>query len=82
MFICTYDMSVVERTWLPPRLILGGDSGCRLLHPGVAMVRHGNRPLHHPRNVLEEGVGMLSPRGESQISGGLVRTLEIFYLFL
>ena len=75
-------MSVVERTWLPPRLILGGDSGCRLLHPWVAMVCHGNRPLHHPCNVLEEGVRMLSPRGESQISGGLVRTLEIFYLFL
>lgn len=64
---------VVEGTWVPPGSVLSGISGGGLFYPGVAMVRHGDSSVHHTCDVLEEGVRVFSPWGESKVPWCLVR---------
>lgn len=58
-----------ERLWLPPGSLHGGAYAGRVLCNGLALVCSGHRPLHHPRQQSEAGVGVFGSRGAAQVSG-------------
>lgn len=58
-----------ERLRVPPGPVHGGGDAGRVLRHGAALVRGRHRPLHHPRQQPQSGVGQLGAGGTAQIFG-------------